>query len=122
MCSAGKLNWKKIISSNKLVLVSISEHHRRKGIKDFDLPELEPDPCDALGWGRNCLVDFNAGKIRLVSFDWSNNSGTFNAEMDGFVLKKKSYFNMLGLTFSSKLEGSHIIGSFHGSSSKGVKS
>ena len=41
--------------------------------------------------------------------------------MDGFVLKKKSYFKMLGLTFSSKLEGSHIIGSFHGSSSNGCQ-
>lgn len=37
MCSPGKLNYKKIISNNKLVLVSIPEHHRRKGVKDFDL-------------------------------------------------------------------------------------
>ena len=28
-------------------------------------------------WGRKWLVDFNAGKTQLVSFDWSNNSAAF---------------------------------------------
>ena len=56
------------------------------------------------------LVDFNAGKTQLVSFDRSNNIGAIGAKMDGFVLEAKSSFKMLGLTFSSKLNwGSYII-------------
>ena len=56
------------------------------------------------------LVDFNAGKTQLVSFDWSNNTGAIDVKMDGSVLEEKSSFKMLGLTFSSKLDwGSHII-------------
>ena len=31
--------------------------------------ELESDLCE---WGRKWLVDFNARKTELVSFDWSN--------------------------------------------------
>ena len=30
--------------------------------------ELESDLRDTVGWGRKWLVDFNAGKIQLVSF------------------------------------------------------
>ena len=30
--------------------------------------ELESDLQDTVDWGRKCLVDFNAGKIQLVSF------------------------------------------------------
>ena len=30
--------------------------------------ELESDPHDTVEWGRNWLVDFNAGKTQLVSF------------------------------------------------------
>ena len=47
------------------------------------------------------LVDFNAGKTQLVSFDQSNNNGSIDP---------LSPFKMLGLTFSSKLDwGSYII-------------
>ena len=46
------------------------------------------------------LVDFNAGKTQLVSFDWSNNTGV---KIDRSVLEEKSSFKMLRLTFSSKL-------------------
>ena len=61
-------------------------------------------------WGRKWLVDFNAGKTQLVLFDQSNNTGAINMKMDGSVLEEKSYFKMLGLTFSSKLDwGSYII-------------
>ena len=56
-----------------------------------------------MNWGRKWLVDFNAGKTQLVSFDWSNNSST-DIKMDGSVLEEKSSFKMLGLTFSSKLD------------------
>ena len=66
--------------------------------------ELEFTLSDTVDWGRKCLVDFNAGKTQLVSFDWSNNTGAIDAKMDGSVLVEKSSFKMLGLTFSSKLD------------------
>ena len=59
---------------------------------------------ETLDWGRKWLVDTNAGKAQLVSFDWSNNLGAFDVKMDGSVLEEKSSFQMLGLTFSSKLD------------------
>ena len=62
-----------------------------------------------MDWGRKWLVDFNAGKTQLVSFDRSNNTGAIDVKMDGSVLEKKSSFKMLGLIFSSKLDlGSYI--------------
>ena len=61
-------------------------------------------------WVKNWLVDFNAEKSQLVLFDRSNNNGSIDVKMDGSVLEEKSYFKMLGLTFSSKLDwGSYII-------------
>ena len=63
-----------------------------------------------MDWGKEWLVDFNAGKTQLVSFDQSNNNGSIDVEMDGSVLEEKSSFKMLKLTFSSKLDwGSYII-------------
>ena len=63
-----------------------------------------------MDWRKKWLDDCNAGKPQLVSFDWSNNNGFVDVKMDGFVLKEKSSFKMLGLTFSSKLDwGSYII-------------
>ena len=63
-----------------------------------------------MDWGKKWLVDFNAGKTQLVSFDWSNNNGSIDVKMDGSVLQEKPSFKMLGLTFSSKLDwGSCII-------------
>ena len=63
-----------------------------------------------VGWGKKWLVDFNAGKTRLVSFDWSNKNGSIDKKMGGSILEEKSSFKMLGLTFSSKLDwGSYII-------------
>ena len=59
--------------------------------------------------GRTWLVNFNAGKARLVLFDWANNSCAIDGKMDWPVLEEKSSFKMLGLTFSSKLNwGSYI--------------
>ena len=56
------------------------------------------------------LVNFSAGKTQLVLFDPSNNNGSIDVKMDGFVLEKKSFFKMPRLTFSSKLDwGSYII-------------
>ena len=62
-----------------------------------------------MDWGRKWLVDFNARKTQLVSFDRSN-IGSIDVKMDGSVLEEKLSFKMLGLTFSSKLDwGSYII-------------
>ena len=72
--------------------------------------ELESDLQDTVDWGKKWLADFNAVKTQLVLFDWSNNTGSLDVKMDGFVLEEKSSFKMLGLTFSSKLDwGSYII-------------
>ena len=72
--------------------------------------ELESDLQDTVEWGRKWLVDFNAGKTQLVSFDRSKNTGAIDVKMDGSVLEEKSSFKILGLTFSSKLDwGSYII-------------
>ena len=72
--------------------------------------ELESDLRDTVDWGKKWLVDFNAGKTQLVSFDRSNNNGSIAVKMDGSILEEKSSFKMLGLTFSSKLDwGSYII-------------
>ena len=61
-------------------------------------------------WGRKWLVDFNAGKTQLVSFDWSKNTGPVDVKMDKSVLEENTSFKMLGLTFSSKLGwGSYIV-------------
>ena len=65
--------------------------------------ELESDLQDTVNWGRKWLVDFNAGKTQLVSFDRSKNTGAIDVKMDGSVLEEKTSFKMLGLTFSSKL-------------------
>ena len=63
-----------------------------------------------LEWGKKWLVDFTAGKTQLVLFDWSNNTGSSDVKMDGSIVKEKSSFTMLGLTFPSKLDwGSYII-------------
>ena len=63
-----------------------------------------------MDWGKKWLVDFNAGKTQLVSFDRSNNTGSIDVKMDGSVLEENSSFKMLWLTFSSKLDwGSYII-------------
>ena len=72
--------------------------------------ELESDLRDTVDWGKKWLVDFNAGKTQLVSFDQSNNNGSIDVKMVGSILDEKSSFKMLGLTFSSKLDwGSYII-------------
>ena len=63
-----------------------------------------------MDWGRKWVVDFNARKTQLVSFDRSKNTGAIDVKMDGSVIEEKTSFNMLGLTFSSKLDwGSSIV-------------
>ena len=66
--------------------------------------ELEYDLRDTVIWGAEWLVDYNAGKAQLFSFDQSNNSGTIDVKMNGSVLEEKSFFKKLGLSFTSKLD------------------
>ena len=51
--------------------------------------ELESDLLDTVDYGRKWLVDFNAGKTQLVSFNWSQNTGAIGVKMDGSVLEEK---------------------------------
>ena len=83
--------------------------------------ELESDLRDTVDWGKKWLVDFNAGKTQLVSFDWSNNNGSIDVKMDGSVLEEKSSFEKLGLTFSSKLDWGFYIMSIAKTASKKIK-
>ena len=66
--------------------------------------EVESDLRDTVDWGRKWLLDFNAGKTQLASFDRRNNTSAIDVKMDGSVLEEKSFFKMLGLTLSSKLD------------------
>ena len=66
--------------------------------------ELQSDLRDTVSCSKKWLVDFNAKKNQLVSFDQSNNNSTIDVKMDGSVLEEKSSFKMLGLIFSSKLD------------------
>ena len=58
--------------------------------------ELEYDIRDTMDWGKKWLVDFNAGKTQLVSFDRSNNNGSIDVKMDGSVLEEKSSLRCWG--------------------------
>ena len=42
-----------------------------------------------MDWGKKWLVDFNAGRTQLVSFDQSNNIDSIDMKMDGSVLGEK---------------------------------
>ena len=81
--------------------------------------ELESDLQDTVDWGRKWLVDSNAGKTQQVSFDRSKNTGAINVKINESVLEEKTYFKMLGLTFSSKLDwGSYIVSTAETASKK----
>ena len=82
--------------------------------------ELESDLRDTVDWGRKWLVNFNAGKTQLVSFDRSKNTGAIDVKMDGSVLEEKSFFKMLSLTFSSKLDWDSYIVSIAKAASKKI--
>ena len=58
--------------------------------------ELESDLRHTVDWGKKWLVDFNAGKAQLVSFDRPNINGSIDVRKDGFVLEEKSSFKVLG--------------------------
>ena len=72
--------------------------------------KIKSDLGDTVNWGRKWLIDFNAGKTQLVSFDRSKNTGAIDVKIDGSVLEEKTSFKMLGLTSSSKLDwGSYTV-------------
>ena len=62
-----------------------------------------------MDWGKKWLVDFNAGKTQLVSFDRSNNTGSINVKLDGSALEEKSTFKILGFTLYSELDWDSYI-------------
>ena len=65
--------------------------------------------CATTRVGLKWLVDFSAGKARLVSFDWSSSSGAIDAEMDA-QKERKIIFQEMGLSFSCKLDwGSYVV-------------
>ena len=72
------------------------------------------------GLGKKWLVDFNAGKTQLISFDRSNNNGSIDVKMGGSILEERSLFKMLGLTFSSKLDWDSYIISIAKTASKKI--
>ena len=82
--------------------------------------ELESDLQDTVDWGRKWLVDFNAGKTQLVSFDRSKNTGAIDVKMDGSIFEEKTSLKMLGLTFSSKLDWDSYIVSIVKTASKKI--
>ena len=51
--------------------------------------ELESDLRDTVDWGKKWLVDFNAGKTQLVSFNQFNNNGSIDVKMNESVLEEK---------------------------------
>ena len=63
-----------------------------------------------LDWSRKWLVDFNAGKTQLLSFNRSNNTSGIAVKMNGSVREEKSSSKVLRLTLCSKLGmGSYMI-------------
>ena len=72
--------------------------------KQLELAELESDLRDNMEWGRTWLADFNVGKAQLVLFDWSNNTGAIEVNMDWSVVDEKLSSKILELSLSSKLD------------------
>ena len=59
--------------------------------------ELESDLQDTVHWSKKWLVvDFNAGKTQLVSFDRSNNSGSIDVKMMGLFSRKNHLLRCWG--------------------------
>ena len=82
--------------------------------------ELESDLGDNVNWSTAGVVHFNAGKIQLVSFGRSINSGSIDANMNGLVLKENLSLKMLELPFSSKLDSSFYVFSTTKAASKKI--
>ena len=52
-------------------------------------PELNPDLKNTVDFDKKRVVHFSGGKIQLVSFDRSNNTGAIDMKIDGSVLEDK---------------------------------
>ena len=63
--------------------------------------ELESDLRDTVDWGKESLVDFNAGKTQLVLFDRSNNNGSI--DVITFKLDWGSYIMFIAKTATKKI-------------------
>ena len=82
-----------ILLSMLMILLSKCDHASDLSQQLEMAPELESDLRD--------IVDFKVGKTQLVSSDRSNNTGSIDVNK---LLEEISFFKMLGLTFSSKLD------------------
>ena len=51
--------------------------------------ELASDLWKTVDWSKKWLVDFNARKTQLVSFDQSNNTGSIDVKINRSVLEEK---------------------------------
>ena len=58
--------------------------------------EIEFDLRDTVDQGRKWLVDFNAGKTQLVSFDRSYNTGAIDVKKVGSVLEENNLLRCQG--------------------------
>ena len=58
----------------------------------------------------------------IKHLDQSSKTGAINVKMDGSIIEEKSYFKMMGLTFSSKLDWSSYIISIAKTASKKIGS
>ena len=76
---------------------------------------------NTVDWSRRQLVDFNAGKTQFVLFDRSNNTSAIDVKINGCVLEEKSFFKMLGFTFSFKLDWRSYIISIAKTASKKIE-
>ena len=72
--------------------------------KRWRFKRSEYDLWKTVEWGWKWLGNFNAGKTHLVSFYWSNSSGTIDVKLNGSDFTEKSSINMLELPLSSKLD------------------
>ena len=54
--------------------------------------KLESGLIDITDWGRKWLVDFNAGRSHLASFDWSDDSAANDVKTDESALGAKDIF------------------------------
>ena len=58
--------------------------------------ELEFDLQDTVALAKKWLVDFNAGKTQLVSFDQFNNYGSIDLKIDGSLLEENHLLRCWG--------------------------
>ena len=72
-----------------IILLSTLRDHASDLWQQLELaPELEFDLGDTMDWGRKWLVDFNAGKTQLISFECSINTGAIDVKIDESALEE----------------------------------